>query len=121
MRITSLETFIVANPPPRHGGRYFIFVRLTTACGINGIGEVYNAAFSPQLCTEMAKEMFARHFLDSDPCQIERLWRRVYGAGFTHRPDVTVMGILSSLEMACWDILSGCRRPFPLAAGAHYD
>ena len=28
MRITEVRTFVVANPPPRFGGRYFIFVKL---------------------------------------------------------------------------------------------
>jgi hypothetical protein len=36
MRLTDLETFVVGNPPPRKGGRYFLFVKLTTACGIVG-------------------------------------------------------------------------------------
>lgn len=105
MRLTEIETFTVANPPPRHGGRYFIFVRLTTACGLSGVGEIYNATFGPELCEAMAKEMFSRHFLNSDPCHIEKMWRQVYSAGFTQRPDITVSGILSGLEMACWDIL----------------
>jgi galactonate dehydratase len=105
MKLQKIETFIVANPPPRHGGRYFIFVRLTTACGISGVGEIYNATFGPELCCLMAREMFERHFDGSDPRHIERLWRRAYGAGYTMRPDVTVMGVLSGLEMACWDIV----------------
>lgn len=105
MRLTEIETFTVANPPPRHGGRYFIFVRLTTECGLSGVGEIYNATFGPELCEAMAKEMFSRHFLNSDPCHIEKMWRQVYSAGFTQRPDITVSGILSGLEMACWDIL----------------
>jgi L-alanine-DL-glutamate epimerase-like enolase superfamily enzyme len=105
MKLDSIETFVVANPPPRHGGRYFIFVRLTTACGITGVGEIYNATFGPDLCAAMAREVFARHFEGSDPHHIETLWRRTYGAGFTQRPDVTVMGVLSGLEMACWDII----------------
>lgn len=105
MKLQSIETFVVANPPPRHGGRYFIFVRLTTACGITGVGEIYNATFSGKLCALMAEDMFARHFEGSDPHDIERLWRAAYGAGFTLRPDVTVMGVLSALEMACWDII----------------
>ena len=40
MRLQTLETFIVGTPPPGFGGRYFIFVRLTTACGISGVGEI---------------------------------------------------------------------------------
>ncbi|WP_424943874.1 mandelate racemase/muconate lactonizing enzyme family protein [Aliiroseovarius crassostreae] len=105
MRLDKIETFVVANPPPRHGGRYFIFLRLTTRCGITGVGEIYNATFGPELCCAMAKEVFHRHFDGSDPHHIERLWRKTYGAGFTQRPDVTVMGVLSGLEMACWDII----------------
>jgi L-alanine-DL-glutamate epimerase-like enolase superfamily enzyme len=105
MKLQTIETFVVGNPPPRHGGRYFIFLRLKTACGISGVGEIYNATFGPDLCAAMAVEVFARQFEGRDPHHIEQLWRRTYGAGFTMRPDVTVMGVLSGLEMACWDII----------------
>lgn len=105
MKLDRIETFVVANPPPRHGGRYFIFVRLTTVCGISGVGEIYNATFGPHLCAAMAVDMFTRQFEGNDPHHIERMWRKSYGAGFTMRPDVTVMGVLSGLEMACWDII----------------
>ncbi len=104
-RLDSIETFVVGNPPPRHGGRYFIFVKLKTSCGIEGVGEIYNATFSPDLCALMAKDMYGRIFDGEDPHHIEKLWHRAYGAGFTQRPDVTVMGVLSGLEMACWDII----------------
>ena len=48
MKIKDLKTFIVGNPPPGFGGRYFIFVKLTTDNGIEGIGEVYCDTFGPQ-------------------------------------------------------------------------
>lgn len=105
MKLQDIETFVVANPPPRHGGRYFIFVRVTTACGVSGVGEIYNATFSPQLCAAMAREVFERDFVGAEPHQVELLGRRVYGAGYTGRPDVTAMGVFSGLEMACWDII----------------
>ncbi len=105
MKLDKIETFVVANPPPRHGGRYFIFVRLTTACGISGVGEIYNATFGPDLCARMAQDVFMRQFEGENPHHIEKMWRKTYGAGFTMRPDVTVMGVLSGLEMACWDII----------------
>lgn len=105
MKLDKLETFVVGNPPPRHGGRYFIFLRLTTSCGISGVGEIYNATFGPDLCAAMAHDVFERQFEGQDPHHIERIWRQTYGAGFTMRPDVTVMGVLSGLEMACWDII----------------
>ncbi|MGE0210813.1 MAG: mandelate racemase/muconate lactonizing enzyme family protein [Parvibaculaceae bacterium] len=104
MRISGLKTFIVGNPPPQAGGRYFIFVKLVTACGIEGVGEVYCATFRPSVVVEMVKDVFERHVEDMDPFRIEALWRNVYGRGYTMRPDVSLMGVLSGLEMALWDI-----------------
>ena len=43
--------------------------------------------------------------MGEDPHDIETIWRRVYSAGFTQRPDLSLMGVLSALEMACWDII----------------
>ncbi|SFJ02428.1 mandelate racemase/muconate lactonizing enzyme family protein [Jannaschia pohangensis] len=123
MKLQSIETFVVENPPPRHGGRYFIFLRLTTACGITGVGEIYNATFGPHLCAAMAEEVFARQFEGRNPHRIERMWRETYGAGFTLRPDVTVMGVLSGLEMACWDIIGkAANQPvYELLGGKVHD
>ncbi len=122
-KLESIDTFVVGNPPPRHGGRYFIFVKLTTQCGIEGFGEIYSATFSPQLCAAMAQDMFARHFAEEDPHHIEKLWHQVYGAGFTLRPDTTVMGVLSGLEMACWDIIGkAANQPvYQLLGGRVHD
>ncbi len=105
MKLDRIETFVVENAPPRHGGRYFIFVKLVTACGIVGYGEIYCATFGPHLVTEMAEDVFRRQFEGEDPHHIERLWHKTYGAGYTQRADVTVMGVFSGLEMACWDII----------------
>lgn len=105
MKITDVKTFVVGNPPPHFGGRYFIFVKLTTNSGIIGIGEVYAATFSPHVVAKMIEDVCERHVIGSDPFKIEKLWRNVYGAGYTLRPDVSVMGVLSGIETACWDIV----------------
>ena len=105
MRITEVRTFVVANPPPRFGGRYFIFVKLTTDSAITGIGEVYVATFSPHLVARMIEDVAERHLIGADPFQIETMWRQMYGRGYALRPDLTLGGIMSGLEMACWDII----------------
>ena len=105
MKLTGIQTFVVGNPPPHFGGRYFVFVKLTTACGISGIGEAYCVPFDPHLVAKMIEDVFARYAEGRDPHDIEALWRRVYSSGFTQHPDLTVMGVLSALEMACWDII----------------
>ncbi len=104
MRVRDLETFIVGNPPPGWGGRYFIFVKLTTDNGIAGIGEVYGATFGPQAMERMIADVFERYVAGTDPFRIEALWRNVYGSGYTLRPDVSLMGVLSGIEIALWDI-----------------
>jgi L-alanine-DL-glutamate epimerase-like enolase superfamily enzyme len=105
MKLTDCEVFVVGNPPPRKGGRYFIFVKLTSDDGITGVGEVYAATFGPHVVAEMVRDVFARHFEGADPHHIERLWRLTYGSGYTARPDASLVGVLSGLEIACWDIV----------------
>jgi galactonate dehydratase len=104
MQIKELKTFVVGNPPPCFGGRYFIFVKLTTNDGISGIGEVYCDTFGPQVITAMVADVFARHVEGMDPFRLEDLWRRVYGTGYTLRPDVSLISVLSAIEIALWDI-----------------
>ena len=104
MKIRELKTFIVGNPPPQAGGRYFIFLKLVTDNGIEGIGEVYNATFAPAVVARMIEDVFEHHVEGMDPFRIETLWRNVYGRGYSMRPDITLMGVLSGLEIALWDI-----------------
>lgn len=105
MKLSDIETFVVGNPPPHFGGRYFVFVKLTTNTGVSGIGEAYCVPFEPHLVAKMIEDVFARYAAGNDPHDIETLWRRVYSSGFTQHPDLTLMGVLSALEMACWDII----------------
>src|SRR6202521_2870682 len=105
MKIASLKTFVVGNPPPTFGGRYFIFLKLVTADGVEGLGEVYAASFAPETIVKMIEDVFQRHVEGSDPFRIETLWRNVYGRGYSQRPDPSLMGVMSGLEMACWDII----------------
>src|SRR5271157_4215567 len=105
MKIAELKTFVVGNPPPAFGGRYFLFLKLKTACGIEGVGEVYAASVAPKAIIAMIEDVFERHVEGADPFRIEALWRKVYGRGYTGRPDVSLMGVLSGVEMALWDIV----------------
>jgi len=105
MKITDVKTFVVGNPPPHFGGRYFIFVKLITDSNIEGIGEVYAATFSPHLIAKMVEDVCQRHVIGKSPTAIEQMWRNVYGSGYNLRPDVTLMSVFSGIEMACWDIV----------------
>ena len=105
MKLDSVKVFVVSNPPPSFGGRYFVFLKLKTTCGIEGVGEVYVATFGPHTVASMIEDVFMRRFEGRDPFQIESIWRESYGSGFSLRPDLSLMGVVSGLEMACWDII----------------
>lgn len=105
MKITDVKTWVVGNPPPGIGGKYFIFVRLTTDGGVTGYGEAYNATFGPRVTAAMIEDCAGRYLVGRDPHDIETFFRRAYSSGFTQRPDVSMMGCVSALEMACWDII----------------
>jgi galactonate dehydratase len=105
MKLKDIKTFVVGNPPPGNGGRYFVFVKITTDGNVSGVGEAYSVPFEPHLVAKMCEDVFHRYMAGQDPHHIEKMWRRVYSAGFTQRPDVSMMGIMSALEMACWDII----------------
>lgn len=105
MNITDYKTFVVGNPPPHFGGPSFVFVKLVTDSGIVGYGEVYSVPFHPRVAAQMIADVCERNVIGSDPFKIERLWRRVYAGGYTGRPDISLMGVLSGIEIACWDII----------------
>ncbi|MEO6652689.1 MAG: mandelate racemase/muconate lactonizing enzyme family protein [Ilumatobacteraceae bacterium] len=105
MRISEVETFVVGNPPPSFGGQYFVFVKLTTDDGTIGWGEAYAATFRPTVIAAGIEDLADHMLVGEDPHHIERFWRRAYSRGFTQRPDATLQGCMSALEMACWDII----------------
>ncbi|MFZ1663602.1 MAG: mandelate racemase/muconate lactonizing enzyme family protein [Paracoccaceae bacterium] len=110
MKLKDLELFTVAPPAPGWGGRYWLFVKLTTDDGIVGYGECYASTVGPKAMHAVIEDVFARHMAGMNPEEIELMYRRVYSSGFTQRPDPTVMGAFSGLEMACWDIVGKARN-----------
>lgn len=112
MKLVDLEVFVVENPPPSHGGRYFVFIKLAADDGTVGYGEVYGSTFHPSGLASMIGDVADRTLLGESPFDIEMFWRRAYSRGFTQRADVTLQGVMSGLEMACWDIVGkGTGRP----------
>jgi galactonate dehydratase len=78
--------------------------------GIVGYGECYASTVGPKAMQAVIEDVFDRHMQGENPENIELMFRRAYSAGFTQRPDPTVMGAFSGLEIACWDILGKARN-----------
>lgn len=123
MKLQDLDIIVTAPPAPGWGGRYWILVKLTTDTGIVGWGECYASSVGPDAMKAVIGDVFARHMQDRNPEDIELMFRRAYSSGFTQRPDLTVLGAFSGLEIACWDILGKDRdRPvYALIGGKMND
>jgi L-alanine-DL-glutamate epimerase-like enolase superfamily enzyme len=112
MKLQDLDVIVTAPPAPGWGGRYWILVKLTTDTGVVGWGECYASSVGPEVMRSVIRDIFERYMEGENPENIERMFRRTYSSGFTQRPDLTVMGAFSGLEIACWDILGKDRdRP----------
>ena len=103
MNIADVKTYIVENANPARGGRHWLFVKLITNDGIEGIGEPVRIGFDSPVAVQMIRSMAERHIIGMDPFNIEPMWRKMYSG--TYRPGAAHMGILSGFEMACWDII----------------
>jgi L-alanine-DL-glutamate epimerase-like enolase superfamily enzyme len=122
MKLQDLDIIVTSPPAPGWGGRYWILVKVTTDTGIIGWGECYAASIGPAAMRAVIEDVFARHMQGQSPEDIELMFRRVYSAGFTQRPDLTVMGAWSGLEIACWDILGKDRdRPVHALIGGRMN
>jgi len=105
MKIVDVKAYMVGTPPPHRGGINWAFLKLTTDGGIEGIGEAFCVPFRPSAVARMIEDVGERYVIGADPFKIERLWRIVYMSSYAQHPDLTVMGVLSAFEMACWDIV----------------
>ena len=104
MKVDNVETFVVGNPPPSYGGLYFILIKVKSN-NITGWGECYAPPFHPRAVQTMIQDIADRFVINSDPYKIENLFRKIYSSGYNQRPDTSLMGILSGIEMAFWDII----------------
>jgi 2-dehydro-3-deoxyphosphogalactonate aldolase len=104
VKLKDIKTWATV-PPTGIGGAFWVIVKITTDDGIEGIGECYGIPVSGDIACAMVEDTFERFIAGEDPHNLETMFRRVYSAGFTQRPDVSMMGVFSGIEIAIWDIL----------------
>jgi L-alanine-DL-glutamate epimerase-like enolase superfamily enzyme len=105
VKVAGVRTYVVGNPTPGYGGRYFVLLRLESDAGIHGVGECYVASVSPHLVAAMVEDVVERHVVGREPFHVEAIWHDVYAAGYHGRPDPTLVGVLSGIEIALWDLI----------------
>src|SRR6266567_779053 len=91
MQITRVET----KPVDR-----YLFVQVHTDDGIVGLGEAGTWGFLEAAEQVVAK--FAHYLVGQDPLRIEHHWQYMYRS--THFRGAAIMGALSAIDIALWDI-----------------
>ncbi|MBS7610118.1 hypothetical protein KEJ19_06090 [Candidatus Bathyarchaeota archaeon] len=97
MKIMDLKTYLVGAQ-----NRNWVFVKVLTDEGIEGIGEAYSVG--PDEATVAVLQDFKTWLLGRDPREIEGLWHEMYN--FSRFPGGSVVNsAISGIEHALWDIL----------------
>ena len=84
--------------------RNAVLVRVGTDSGIEGIGEIGEAAFLPRSVKRIVDEQFVPLLVGEDPLNIERLWHRMFIRSSHWGRKGTIIPIISGLDIALWDI-----------------
>jgi galactonate dehydratase len=84
----------------------YLLVQVETDAGITGLGE--SGAWGFLEASKSAIEKFGRYLVGEDPLRIEHHWQYMYR--FSHFRGAAIMGALSAIDIALWDIM-----------GKHFD
>ena len=91
MKITKVEAIGVSR---------YLFAKIHTDEGITGLGE--SGAWGYLEASKSAIELFGRYLVGKDPLRIEHHWQYMYR--YSHFRGAAIMGALSALDIAMWDI-----------------
>ncbi len=104
MKITSIQAHIMGVPSP--GGaapsRNWIFVRVRTDAGLEGVGEA-TTEYHEQAVAAMVEQHFAPLLVGQDPRRVQQSWQQMQRC-FWWRGGVVASSAASGIEQALWDI-----------------
>lgn len=110
MRITKIDTIVLSAPTGGLdwiGGRLETWdtalVRIWTDEGVYGLGEVTQAATAAGAVEGIA-QMFASTVIGLDPTRPRSVQQAAYNASLFWARGGIAAGVLSAIEIACWDI-----------------
>ena len=91
MKITKIEPLLIDR---------YLFVKIYTDEGLTGLGE--SGAWGFLEASKSAIDQFSRYLLGKNPLNIEHHWQYMYR--FSHFRGAAIMGAISALDIALWDI-----------------
>lgn len=85
--------------------RQALWVKVETNAGIYGIGEAFCYGSPLVIGKHIIEDQLAGSLIGEDPTEIERLWQSMYWRNVPNGRTGLVMGCISGVDIALWDIL----------------
>lgn len=130
MRITDVRTICLKYPYERFiadgqsacGGRSALLIQVDTDEGITGLGECATFGASLSAMTDVIENQLKGLLVGQNPLDIEFLWERMVWSNYANGRRGLVMGCISGIDIALWDILGKVTgQPIYRLLGANSD
>jgi D-galactarolactone cycloisomerase len=113
LKIRSVESFVLESKLPSAFSysqgvvprRSTTLVRVTTDEGIEGWGESFSVSLQPpQIAASIVDHALAPTLIGADPLATDVLWNEMYGRSRDYGRKGVVVGAISAVDIALWDI-----------------
>lgn len=129
MKITAVKTIgmrwecpVMSDAMSICRARQALWIRVETDCEIYGIGEAFCYGSPLVIGKYIVEEQLAPAIIGEDPTEIERLWQKMYWRNVPNGRTGLVMGCISGIDIALWDILGKIANMLiSKLLGAHSD
>lgn len=129
MKITAIKTIgmrwecpVMSDAMSVCRARQAIWIKIETDTDIYGIGEAFCYGSPLIVAKYIIENQLAPSIIGEDPTQIENLWQRMYWRNVPNGRTGLVMGCISGIDIALWDILGKVTgMPVYKLLGAHTD
>lgn len=102
--------------------RQALLVKIETDQGLYGIGEAFTYGAPLAVMKYIVEHQFGAMLIDRDPCRIEEIWNTLYWRSIAHGRRGMVMGAISGIDIALWDLLGKLvHMPVCRLLGQHWE
>ncbi|WP_213989189.1 mandelate racemase/muconate lactonizing enzyme family protein [Sodalis sp. dw_96] len=113
MKITHIQTLplqflcenVIGDALSTVNKRQAVLVKIETDSGLYGIGEAFTYGSALDVTQCIIEKQFAPALINEDPLNIEWLWQKLFWRSVMHGKRGMVMGAMSGIDIALWDIL----------------
>ncbi len=102
--------------------RQALLVKIETDQGLYGIGEAFTYGAPLAVMKHIVEQQLGPMLMGCESCRIEEIWNTLYWRSIAHGRRSVVMGAISGIDIALWDLLGkSVHMPVCRLLGQHWD